>query len=62
MLPHRPVAMPSFFAIHALKLDTWDIAKKGLQPVKLVGAAIALTLAIAVMFTQSFNPFLYFRF
>ncbi|HJN14085.1 MAG TPA: MBOAT family O-acyltransferase, partial [Armatimonadota bacterium] len=60
--PALVLVMVACVAIHALKLDTWDIAKKGLQPVKLVGAAIALTLAIAVMFTQSFNPFLYFRF
>jgi len=60
--PALLLVMAICVAIHVLKLDTWDIAAKGLRPAKLVGAAIALTLAIAVMFTQSFNPFLYFRF
>ena len=47
--------------VHILKLDTWDIAGK-LQPAKLVTAAVALTVSLAVMFSQSYNPFLYFRF
>ncbi|NPV47744.1 MAG: MBOAT family protein [Armatimonadetes bacterium] len=47
--------------VHWLKWDTWDIAYD-LKPVRLVGAAAALTCSVAVLFTQSYNPFLYFRF
>lgn len=47
--------------VHWRKWDTWDIAYE-LKPVRLVGAAAALTCSVAVLFTQSYNPFLYFRF
>lgn len=47
--------------VHWLKWDTWDVAHE-LKPIRLVGAAAALTCAVAVLFTQTYNPFLYFRF
>ncbi|MFQ5809410.1 MAG: MBOAT family O-acyltransferase [Armatimonadota bacterium] len=47
--------------VHLLKLDTWDIAQK-LRPGRMVLAGAALAWSLAVMFTQSYNPFLYFRF
>jgi alginate O-acetyltransferase complex protein AlgI len=59
-----PVYLVVFAAallIHVLRWDTWDVAHE-LKPVRLVAAAAALTAACAVLFTQSYNPFLYFRF
>jgi alginate O-acetyltransferase complex protein AlgI len=47
--------------VHWLKWDTWELAHE-LKPVRLIGAAAAFTCAVAVLFTQSYNPFLYFRF
>jgi len=47
--------------VHLLKLDTWDIAQS-LRPGRMVLAAGALACSLAIMFTQSYNPFLYFRF
>jgi alginate O-acetyltransferase complex protein AlgI len=47
--------------VHLLKLDTWDLAQE-LRPRKLAVAAAGLAAAIAVLFTQSYNPFLYFQF
>ena len=47
--------------IHFFKLDTWDAAQN-LRPAKLALAGGAFACALALMFTQSYNPFLYFRF
>jgi alginate O-acetyltransferase complex protein AlgI len=47
--------------VHLFKLDTWDIAQK-LRPGRMLLAGAALAWSLAVMFTQSYNPFLYFRF
>ncbi len=47
--------------IHLFRLDTWDIAQN-LRPIKLGLAGAALTCSVAIMFTQAYNPFLYFRF
>ncbi len=59
--PQFLVIFAACFLIHLLRLDTWDIAQN-LRPAKLALAGAAVTASIAVMFTQSYNPFLYFRF
>jgi alginate O-acetyltransferase complex protein AlgI len=59
--PQFLVILAACFLIHLLRLDTWDIAQS-LRPGKLALAGAAVTASIAVMFTQSYNPFLYFRF
>jgi alginate O-acetyltransferase complex protein AlgI len=47
--------------VHVLRLDTWDLARE-VRPGKLVFAGAGLAASVAVLFTQSYNPFLYFRF
>ena len=59
--PQYLVAFAACIAVHLLKWDTWDVANE-LRPVRLLAAATAFTCAVAVLFTQSYNPFLYFRF
>ena len=49
------------FLIHFFRLDTWDIARNP-RPAKLGLAGAAIAASLAIMFTQSYNPFLYFRF
>ena len=55
------LVMAACLVIHVLRLDTWDLAEK-LQPAKLGFAAVSLASSVAILFTQSYNPFLYFRF
>jgi alginate O-acetyltransferase complex protein AlgI len=47
--------------IHLFRLDTWDIAQS-LRPAKIGLAGAALASSVLILFTQSYNPFLYFRF
>ncbi len=47
--------------IHFRRLDTWDIAQAPAAR-HVIFAAVVLALSIVVMFTQTYNPFLYFRF
>jgi alginate O-acetyltransferase complex protein AlgI len=49
------------FVVHIFRLDTWDAARE-LQPGRLALAAASLAASVAIMFTQAYNPFLYFRF
>ncbi len=49
------------FIVHLFRLDTWDAAQS-LRPAKLGLAAASLAASVAIMFTQAYNPFLYFRF
>jgi alginate O-acetyltransferase complex protein AlgI len=49
------------FLVHAFKLDTWDAAQT-VTPSKLALAMVLLAASLAIMFTQAYNPFLYFRF
>jgi len=41
--------------------QTWDFTKK-LSPLRCVGVMLALWISIALLYTQSFNPFIYFIF
>jgi len=59
--PQYLLVFAACLVVHLLRWDTWDIAEE-LKPVRLVTATAALTCAVAVLFTQSYNPFLYFRF
>jgi len=59
--PQYLLVLAACVVVHLLKWDTWDIAHE-LKPIRLVLAGAALTGAVAVLFTQSYNPFLYFRF
>ena len=47
--------------VHFFRLDTWDVAQSP-RPRHVSLAACSLAVAIVVMFTQTYNPFLYFRF
>lgn len=49
------------FLVHTFKLDTWDAALT-VTPSKLALAMVLLAASLAIMFTQAYNPFLYFRF
>lgn len=59
--PQYLVVFAACAIVHLLRWDTWDIAQQ-IKPARLVASAAALTCALAVLFTQSYNPFLYFRF
>jgi alginate O-acetyltransferase complex protein AlgI len=43
------------------KTQAWDFAKT-LTPIKVLVVIVLFVLSIAAMFTQAFNPFLYFQF
>jgi len=47
--------------VHVFRLDTWDLAQE-LCPRKVAFAGLGLALSVAMLFCQSYNPFLYFRF
>ncbi len=59
---------PQFFLVfaacalvHLLRLDTWDVARE-LRPGRMALAAASIAASVAILFTQAYNPFLYFRF
>jgi len=59
--PQFLVVFAACLLIHVFRLDTWDLAQD-LRPAKLVLAAAAFAASVAMLFTQSYEPFLYFRF
>jgi len=59
--PQFLLVFAACFLVHIFALDTWDAAED-LRPAKLGLAAASLAASVAVMFTQAYNPFLYFRF
>jgi len=59
--PQYLIVMAACVLIHLLRLDTWDLAQE-VKPAKMAWASAAMLASAAVLFTQSYNPFLYFRF
>ncbi|HUS81030.1 MAG TPA: MBOAT family protein [Armatimonadota bacterium] len=59
--PQYLIVMAACVLIHLLRLDTWEAAQE-IKPVRLAWAAAAMLASAAILFTQSYNPFLYFRF
>jgi alginate O-acetyltransferase complex protein AlgI len=59
--PQYLLVMAACVVIHLLRWDTWDTAQE-LRPVRMGWAAAAMLFSAAILFTQAYNPFLYFRF
>ncbi len=59
--PQFLIVFAACVLIHIFRLDTWDLACT-LKPGRMILAAAALSVSIAILFTQAYNPFLYFRF
>ena len=58
---HNLVLMALCAFVVSRKMQSWDFAEE-ISWVKLPTLATLLLVAIAAMFTQAFNPFLYFQF
>jgi len=59
--PQYVLVMAACVLIHLLRLDTWELAQEA-RPVRMALAAAAMLASVTILFTQSYNPFLYFRF
>ena len=59
--PQYLLVMVACVVIHLLRLDTWDAAQE-VRPARMAWASVAMLASAAILFTQSYNPFLYFRF
>ena len=59
--PQYLLVMVACVVIHLLRLDTWDAARE-VRPARMAWASVAMLASAAILFTQSYNPFLYFRF
>lgn len=59
--PRSLIALAVCALLHVVRFDTWDLARD-LRPAKLALAGVVLLVSVAVLFTQSYNPFLYFQF
>lgn len=59
--PAHLLVLAACILVHVLKWDTWDAAQQ-VKPARLVASAAAFSCSVAILFTQSYNPFLYFRF
>ena len=59
--PQYLIVMAACVLIHLLRLDTWELAQE-VRPVRMAWASAAMVASALILFTQSYNPFLYFRF
>lgn len=59
--PQYLLVMAACVLIHLLRWDTWEAAQE-VQSRRMISASTAMAASVAVLFTQSYNPFLYFRF
>ncbi len=59
--PQYLIVMAACIIIHVLRLDTWELAQE-VRPVRMALASAAMVASAVILFTQSYNPFLYFRF
>jgi len=59
--PHNLALMALGLLIVSLKTQSWDLARQ-LSAVKVLALGACFVVALAAMFTQAFNPFLYFQF
>ncbi|MGI5817123.1 MAG: MBOAT family O-acyltransferase [Armatimonadota bacterium] len=59
--PQYLMVMAACVLIHLLRLDTWELAQEA-RPKRMALASAAMVASAVILFTQSYNPFLYFRF
>jgi alginate O-acetyltransferase complex protein AlgI len=59
--PHNLALLAVCAIVVSLRTQAWDVAKEVTWP-KLLPLCLLFALGLAAMFTQAFNPFLYFQF
>ncbi|MGD9497501.1 MAG: MBOAT family protein [Armatimonadota bacterium] len=59
--PQYLLVMAVCVLVHLLRWDTWEAAQE-VRLARMAWASAAMLASAAILFTQSYNPFLYFRF
>jgi len=59
--PQYLLVMAACVLVHLLRWDTWEAAQE-IKPQRMAWAAAAMLFSATILFTQAYNPFLYFRF